>query len=392
MKKLCLVLLMLMLVSCSGKEPEISRYPEPNMYTKEAYEVLPDISDSYEIWRYDFRGMDVSHLDFKDSLEILKLSSFDTRTKWPDALHESYDPNQVMAMGKNPGLGVRSLHEQGITGKGISVAIIDQVLLVDHEEYADRIQYYNEENISADYATMHGGAVTSILAGKSVGVAPESTIYYIATEAGKYTNNEFERDLSYMATAIDHLVEINEALKESEKIRVISISLGWMPGTEGYETLMASIERAKEANIFVCSVSTDRSYDVDFIGLGRDVLKDPDEFSSYQPGLFYYDHYLEDSSFCDWMPMIPMDSRTTASPAGTSDYVFYSDGGMSWAVPYFAGVYALACQVDPDITVDEFYKAVSKTSYKVDLVDTDDQTARQWIIDPVALIDELQED
>ena len=46
---------------------------------------------------------------------------------------------QIMEAGKNPGLGVRSLHERGITGKGINVAIIDQNMVLDHPEFAENI-------------------------------------------------------------------------------------------------------------------------------------------------------------------------------------------------------------------------------------------------------------
>ncbi len=35
------------------------------------------------------------------------------------------DPRKIMADAMNPGLGIRALHKQGITGKGVTVAIID---------------------------------------------------------------------------------------------------------------------------------------------------------------------------------------------------------------------------------------------------------------------------
>jgi len=38
-----------------------------------------------------------------------------------------------------PGLGLRALHEQGYTGRGVNVAIIDGPLLADHEEFGDRL-------------------------------------------------------------------------------------------------------------------------------------------------------------------------------------------------------------------------------------------------------------
>ena len=44
----------------------------------------------------------------------------------------------ILEAGKNPGLGVRALHDEGVTGKGVNVAIIDQNLLLDHPEFAER--------------------------------------------------------------------------------------------------------------------------------------------------------------------------------------------------------------------------------------------------------------
>ncbi len=57
-----------------------------------------------------------------------------------------------------------------------------------------------------------------------------------------------------------------------------------------------------------------------------------------------------------------MDSRCTASPTGINDYVYYREGGMSWTVPYLAGLYALACQVNPDIILYVFFFETLNTS------------------------------
>ncbi|MGB4633489.1 MAG: hypothetical protein WBI61_04855 [Bacillota bacterium] len=44
----------------------------------------------------------------------------------------------------HPGLGLRALHEQGYTGKGVNVAIIDGPLLVDHEEFSGRLVHFEK--------------------------------------------------------------------------------------------------------------------------------------------------------------------------------------------------------------------------------------------------------
>ena len=50
----------------------------------------------------------------------------------------------ILERAKNPGLGVRSIHRRGITGKGVRVAIIDQNLCLDHPEYNGKIAAYKD--------------------------------------------------------------------------------------------------------------------------------------------------------------------------------------------------------------------------------------------------------
>ena len=84
---------------------------------------------------------------------------------------------QLLEEGKDPGLGVRELHEQGITGEGVNVAIIDQNLLLDHPEYADRVAAYYDSGCGEEISgSMHGPAVLSLLAGETIGVAPGATV------------------------------------------------------------------------------------------------------------------------------------------------------------------------------------------------------------------------
>ncbi len=46
---------------------------------------------------------------------------------------------------------------------------------------------------------------------------------------------------------------------------------------------------------------------------------------------------------------MPGSNRTTASHEGRDVYTYWVEGGLSWAVPYLAGLAALAFQVDPEI-------------------------------------------
>ena len=85
-----------------------------------------------------------------------------------------------------------------------------------------------------------------------------------------------------------------------------------------------------------------------------------------------------------------MDSRCTAGPSGTEDYAFYAQGGWSWCVPYVAGLYALACQVKPNVTPESFWNQVLATGDTVTLVKDGKQYEFSKIVNPVKLIEALQ--
>jgi hypothetical protein len=86
-----------------------------------------------------------------------------------------------------------------------------------------------------------------------------------------------------------------------------------------------------------------------------------------------------------------MDSRTTASPLSNDEYVFYREGGWSWAIPYIAGVYALAVQVEPAITPDQFWSLAMQTGRTIELDHNGETVPLGPIIDPVALIGALRD-
>jgi hypothetical protein len=88
----------------------------------------------------------------------LEKTTFDHFTVWPEReyLPPGFDPDRVMEIGKDPGLGIRELGSAGIDGTGVKVAIIDQPLLRNHEEYIDNIQSYNEVETEPAGPQMHG--------------------------------------------------------------------------------------------------------------------------------------------------------------------------------------------------------------------------------------------
>ena len=381
-------------------ESVIGRKPLSQDGFKGPLESVPSYDPSvYTNTEVDLKGYDLNALDLAGRAEDLLHSDFDSSTRWPKALPDTFDPATIMELGKNPGLGLRDLHRQGITGKGISIAIIDQALLVDHVEYRDRLACYEELHCFSPRAQMHGPAVASIAVGKTVGVAPEATLYYIAeTHLSSRGHGETIWEMSWLARAIDRVLEINRDLPEERRIRVISMSVGWdWLFQQGYLDVQRSVEKAKQENIFVVSSSLFETYGFRFHGLGRHPLADPDTVASYRPGLWWADNFYKHMHTQNFKRkrlnptlMVPMDSRCIAAPTGERDYVFYRDGGWSWSIPYIAGLYVLACQVKPDITPDIFWETALETGDYTTFDHEGKRYTLENIVNPVNLIESLR--
>jgi hypothetical protein len=196
---------------------------------------------------------------------------------------------------------------------------------------------------------------------------------------------DYTWNLNYYAKAVHRLLEINRGLPEDRKIRVIAMQVGFQSNRTGYEEIMAAINEAKAEGIFVISSSLSETYGLNFNGLGKTPLSSPNDFWSYRPGLWwqksFYQHGLSSPTL-----LIPMDSRTTASPTGMNDYVYYRQGGWSWCVPYVAGTYALAVQVKPALTPEQFWEIALNTGKTIHVGYRGRDYKFGVILDPQAVI------
>ena len=355
-------------------------------------EVFPSWNGSYDPFGIDLRSYDITKFNLNSYKKELEYAVFDTNTIWPNDLPSDFDPMMILELGKNPGLGIDLLHKQGITGKGVNIAIIDTAMLLTHDEYKENIMLYELSHCLDDSAQMHGSAVVSIAVGKNVGVAPDAKVYYIASTFGTISPSGAELDLSYVAEGIKRVLEINSVLPNDDKIRVISISIGLEPQAKGYTSVVDAIEVAKEEGVFVITTTPQINYDITLSGLGRGLYDDPNDVQSYSPGILwskdyaYFSDEIEKGNFL----MVPMDSKTYAFCTGNSDYAFSRQGGLSFTCPWLAGMYALCVQVKPDITPEEFINISYETGSTIKRKQFNQEVNFGIIINPVDIIDKLK--
>lgn len=361
----------------------------------------------------DLRDLDLSQMDLRNiSIEVLKKADFNTATKWPeqDRLPIGFNPEKVIDIAKDSGLGIQKLHKKGIDGRGIKVAIIDQSLssekgeFMPHQEFADNlVDYKTYGDARFEGMSMHGPAVASLFVGKTCGIAPGAQLFYRATPSGYDENGK--RNFNEEADALFDIIELNKTLALKDKIRIVSCSTGYMEDEPepGLERWINAIKIAEEEGIIVSDVG-DRT-GVDYIGGGAS--EDKENIDNYNLALFLAEtedkelnklisekdvegilkrlrstrdnlgdisdsdlrekiterlSKIEEGKENDLGMIVPSDYRTMASKTGSTEYMYNGKGGMSWAVPYLSGIFALVLQVNPDLKKEEIADIINRTA------------------------------
>lgn len=345
----------------------------------------------------DLCGLDLSDIDMRlSSVENLATVDFDTETKWPasDNLPVGFDPKKILEDSKNPGLGLKRLHTRKIDGQGITVAIIDQKLDTNHPEYSKAIKSYEEyDGADEETISMHGPAVASLLVGKDCGVAPGAKLVYKAVPSGRSFLSE--------AQALDDIIRDNENVPQNEKVRVVSCSIGYMTEKPelGLNEWIVALKKAKEHGVFVVDVGGNQ-IGVPFSGGGSQENKD--DFEGYLSWLRQDEgdkelnkvisegdvnrilKRLREIKKDDLVNIsdlglrkkieehldkrkkeivVPSDYRTMASSWNKEgQYMYNGRGGISWSVPYLAGLLALALQVNPNIKQKEIAEIINESA------------------------------
>jgi subtilisin family serine protease len=360
MKKSFIIGVIFLLIGCEKNEPIIFQKIEP--------------ISSVEPFQ-DIRFKDLTNIENQLDSDMIRTLKYNEKTVWPLS-YERY-ADEIMEMGKDPGLGIRSIHALGITGQNVNVAIIDQNLCADyHPEYTDNIVEYFDTgcNTSNTKGSNHGPSVVSLLVGKTLGVAPDAKVYYVA--APTWTG-----DAKFIADGLDWIVKKNSELPVDQKIRVVSVSAGpsgeGSPFTKNRELWDQAYQRAVDSNILVLDCTSHHRLNS---ACYYDIFNRND-ITKCLPGWPDSD-MLNPDSYKDVI-CTPSSLRTAAEQYDKGDYSFSYSGkaGVSWSVPYLAGVIALGWQVNPDLSSEQITDYIFETAYIYN--------GYYRIINPVAFIEKI---
>ena len=301
-------------------------------------------------------GKDISQMDLSQMPDIIPTLTFNQKTLWPPAwrMPAGVNPDELLVAAMNPGLGVRELHNQGITGQGVQVAIIDQAMYLDHPEFTGKIAAYFDAGTGREQSSMHGPAVTSLLVGTNTGTAPGAVVYYVGAPSGTL-------DAQYMAKGLEWILEENRKLPPDSKIRVVSVSAAPSgPGTifQSNTARWDEVTAAAEAEgVLVLDCTSHRGLTSSCWLTGGD----PEEPTNYAPGF----PGRPSGAVPLTRLMAPTSPRTTAEEYDPGDYghQYCGRGGLSWAIPYVAGVLALGWQVRPELDFPQMLRLLFESAY-----------------------------
>ncbi len=306
----------------------------------------------------DLRNIDLSSFTSQQLSRI----PFSTLTIFPskEKLPAGFDYKKLLLSGKDAlPSSIKKLHKKGITGKGITVAVIDKY----NDFYNGDV---NKNNITIvdrispkSRSDWHGYMVSSTICGKDNGIAPDCAfIYYpVTTDFENKTDEQYIKEL--YQDMMRCLKDILKRVDKGEKIDVVSISGSFdmcRTNEEKFKNIKCKeeldyekikVELAKNG----CYVITAAEFWNDFSYCYKtDNFADKDDLDNYTT-------FRSKDNIC------VIGAGKTYPLSGTKNEYFYDGtlGSASWAIPQVAAIFALAKQENSDLNYIDFVELAKQT-------------------------------
>ena len=318
-------------------------------------------------------GEDVSKIDMSNlSPENFRRLTFDNKTIFSNEQIKRFHPEKLLEQGKKFSnvKEEKGLHENGINGKGTSIAILDRYFdssisefegkVVKHivlekdrngENVANIIFERNKENdFRKEYKEKymdgsHGNTTACLVAGSECGVAPETEMYIFSVG-----NIAWEESKEMM---LKYIVENNI------EPDIISISADIQTSKEG-QKMLDELEKKGctllDSSKFWKDFSWGRTSNHGEVVLLDELLKIISNRESAENSRT--DKVIKNIAST---VVLPAAGRTNIHVGEDGKTIYKYNGslcGASYAIPQIAGMFLLARQIDFSIRYDEFMNVV----------------------------------
>ena len=246
-------------------------------------------------------------------------------------------------------------HERGITGKGITVAIMDTGI-APHPDFGGRI--VNFRDFTQGRARMyddngHGCHVAGIIGGNGrmsrgtyAGMAPECNLF-----AMKVLDRKGNGNTEQVLSAIDYVIEN----REKYEIRILNISVGMLPTADEAEKehLMQAVQKAWNSGIIVVAAAGNngpKENSVTIPGQCKSIITvgSIDDYMTQGKGLHNGYSGRGPTECCVVKPEILAPGTAIRSCSRLNSYEIKS--GTSMSAPIISGAIALLLQKYPNLT------------------------------------------
>ncbi len=263
-----------------------------------------------------------------------------------------------------PIVQVPRLWDAGLTGEGVSIAIVDTGIDVAHPDFAERIADATDvtgEGLGDRHG--HGTHCAGIAAGSGAasggkyrGAASRATIY-----SAKVLKADGQGMMSDVMAGVEWAVE--------QGVRIISLSLGSSGSSDGLDALSETCDAAVERGIMVVVAAGNDgpgSRTVGAPGAARRALTigasdDADAIASFSSRGPTADGRQKPDIVVPGVNIIAPRGASTAMGAVIDDY-YTQASGTSMATPLAAGVCALLLQANPALTPEELKQRLMESA------------------------------
>lgn len=287
---------------------------------------LLDRKTYFRNWGFCFE--DLSKCQFEDPIDyqIIRKVPFSTKTIFPEK-HPFILTQEMFLVD----FDVHQLHEKGIDGEGVHVAVIDFDFDEVHDELKNCLIYKKNVQENAE-VHFHGLIVATYLCGKNLGIAPNTKLWFYGTNQGK------EKMIVEDIMALEDIYEQN---KKGANIKIICI-----PGSVHREN-SKYIEIHDKLLKQGCYIIDSSTFGDKFTSINQDCITKEYYYSDWQLANMEQFKYYNKVAIPTGGKMMPLITTT-------SDYLYCGQATYSFAIPKLCGYFALALQVKPDLTYEEF--------------------------------------
>lgn len=320
-------------------------------YIKEIETGDPRNWHNFSRWGFCYR--DLSQHDLSElSEEYLNQINFNSSTIWPDRskMPKGFEPDKLLSQRKTPMMGVESLHEKGIQGQGITIAVLDgPINIPTHVEFEDASIEVCDKLIKPRGCHFHGECVLANLVGKNIGIAPKANVIYYAVE-GAQTGISLKNQAHLNA-----LKEILKRIENGEHIQIVNISGPLYDKSEDLNEIKELLDVVETLKSKGCTVIHSGVYGKYF------------DCGCLPYNCDYND--IDKVKFNDYVKgkrLVGVISGGKLVPEFLSDtgYQYEYDWCFSWSIPQVVGLYALCLQVNNSLTFEDFVNLSRQTSYE----------------------------